>query len=348
MNSAKAIISTRRAARRPGAALRLAAGAGAILLVLFSSTAARAQVDPAPALAAPPPVLSTPDAAIETAIEEVVVAAPEPRYVAPTTRDSIGRIWAPVLINGQGPFRLVLDTGASKSAIVPRVAEQLALPVKTRGAKVRGVTGSAVVPTAKIESLQFGDLLVEDVTVPIVADVFGGADGVLGGDGLHDKRILVEFRNDRISIARSRKQPAPPGYLVVPFKYVRPLGLRTTVMVGPIKTIAIIDTGGQATIGNLALREALAQRRGEKDPFDDAVIGVTEDVQAATRVRVPTIVIGGLALRRADIRFADLHIFEHWNLLSEPALMIGMDVLGTIDSLVIDFRREELQVQTQR
>ena len=35
-------------------------------------------------------------------IEEVVVSAPEPRYVAPTTRDRIGRIWAPVLINGKG------------------------------------------------------------------------------------------------------------------------------------------------------------------------------------------------------------------------------------------------------
>ena len=28
--------------------------------------------------------------------EEVVVSAPEPRYVAPTLRDRIGRIWAPV------------------------------------------------------------------------------------------------------------------------------------------------------------------------------------------------------------------------------------------------------------
>ena len=48
---------------------------------------------------------------------EVVVQALEPRYVAPTLRDRIGRIWAPVMINGKGPFRLVLDTGASRSAV---------------------------------------------------------------------------------------------------------------------------------------------------------------------------------------------------------------------------------------
>jgi hypothetical protein len=297
----------------------------------------------------PPAVLEPPPAPPAEPVEEVLVEAPEPRYVAPTTRDRIGRIWAPVLVNGQGPFRLVLDTGASKSAIIPSVAERLALPVKTRGARVRGVTGSAVVPTARIESLEFGELRIDDITVPIVPDVFGGADGVLGGDGFKDKRIFIEFTKDRITIARSRKQPAPPGFSVIPFDYVRARGLRTYVMVGPIKTVAVIDTGGQATVGNLALRHALARRRGEKDPFDDAIIGVTEDVQAATRVRVPSIVVASdLIVRGAELRFSDLHIFEHWNLLSEPALLIGMDVLGTLDTLVIDYRREELHVRVRR
>ena len=281
-------------------------------------------------------------------VEEVVVAAPEPRYVAPTTRDSIGRIWAPVLIDGKGPFRLVLDTGASRSALVPRVVEQLGLTVKPDGARVRGVTGAAVVPTVRVRSLAFGELLVEDVTLPVVADVFGGADGVLGGVGLQDKRVVIEFRRDRISIARSRRQPAPQGFSVVPFDHTRGLGMRLPVLVGPVPTIAIIDTGGQVTVGNLALREALARRRGEKDPFDDVVIGVTEDVQPATRVRVPSIVAGELIVRRAEVRFADVYIFEHWNLTSRPALLIGMDVLGRLDTLILDYRRDEMQVKTGR
>ena len=59
---------------------------------------------------------------IDPIIDEVVVEAPQPRYVAPTLRDSIGRIWAPVFINGKGPFRLVLDTGASAPHSCPRRA----------------------------------------------------------------------------------------------------------------------------------------------------------------------------------------------------------------------------------
>jgi hypothetical protein len=88
-------------------------------------------LDPAAARCAsptpePPPAIGTatspPSAQDQPA--EVLVEANEPKYVAPTLRDRIGRIWAPVLINGKGPFRLVLDTGASHSAIISQVAER--------------------------------------------------------------------------------------------------------------------------------------------------------------------------------------------------------------------------------
>ena len=117
------------------------------------------------------------------AIEEVVVESPEPRYVAPTTRDRIGRIWAPVLINGQGPYRLVLDTGASRSALVQRVVDDLGVPVERDAVRLRGVTGTAIASAVRLERMEFGELEVRNTRVPIVADAFGGADGVLGGDG---------------------------------------------------------------------------------------------------------------------------------------------------------------------
>jgi predicted aspartyl protease len=228
-------------------------------------------------VALPAPASAASDAPAPPMIEEVLVTAPEPRYVAPTTRDRIGRIWAPVLINGKGPYRLVLDTGASRPAVIQRVVDEVGLPVQANAVRLRGATGSAVVPAVKVDTLEIGELLVENVTVPIVADAFGGADGVFGGEGLQDKRIVIEFRNDRISIARSHREPAPPGYSVVPFKYAGNRGMRVDVMVGRVKTTALIDTGAQVTVGNLALREALAHRRGESDETEDA-IGVLDTV----------------------------------------------------------------------
>jgi predicted aspartyl protease len=281
-------------------------------------------------------------------IEEVVVSAPEPRYVAPTTRDRIGRIWAPVLINGKGPYRLVLDTGATRSAVIQRVVVDAGLPLRAKPVRLRGVTGSAIVPAVLADTLEFGELVIENVTLPVVADAFGGADGVLGGEGMKDKRIHIEFLKDRISIVRSHSAAAPAGFSTVPFKYGVNRGMRVEARVGPVRTTALIDSGAQVTVGNLALREALARRRGAQDQYDDAIIGVTEDVQQAVRVRIPSIVAGDLLVKNAEIMFSDLYIFEHWQLVSKPALIIGMDVLGTLDTLVIDYRRNELQIKVRR
>jgi len=301
------------------------------------------------AQAAPPTLSPGPAGEARTApLEEVVVTAPEPRWVAPTTRDQIGRIWAPVLINGKGPYRLVLDTGATRSAVIRRVVDEVGLPLQPDAVILRGVTGSAVVSAVKAETLEFGDLLVEGTTMPIVADAFGGADGVLGGEGMRDKRIQIEFLRDRISIARSRRAPAPAGFVVLPFKHSYNRGLRIYIKVGSIRTVAVIDTGAQVTVGNFALREALVRRRGQRDQFDDSVIGVTEDIQHATRVRIPDIVAGELLVSNTEVMFSDLHIFEYWGLTTRPALIIGMDVLGTLDTLVIDYRLNELHLRLKR
>ena len=46
--------------------------------------------------------------------------------------------------------------------------------------------------------------------------------------------------------------------------------------------------------------------------------------------------------------FADFEIFEYWEMTDEPAMLIGMDVLGLVDTLIIDYRRRELQVKVRR
>ena len=278
-------------------------------------------------------------------LPEVVIAAPEPRYVAPTLRDRIGRIWAPVLIDGRGPFRLVLDTGASSSAITRQVAETLELPIAEGSVRLRGVTGTAIVDGVRVQRLEVGELIVGGMTLPIVADAFGGAQGVLGAAGLDDKRITIGFRADRITIARSHNQVAPPGWMTVPFRYSRKNGMRATIRIGTVTATALIDTGAQLSVGNLALREALKRRPARDDELTEAIIGVTEDIQLGTRVRIPAITAGDMIVRGAHIVFSDLHIFEHWRLADEPTLLVGMDIIGVLDTLVIDYRRRELQIK---
>jgi hypothetical protein len=45
------------------------------------------------------------------------------------------------------------------------------------------------------------------------------------------------------------------------------------------------------------------------------------------------------------VTFGDFHVFKVWSLLDEPALVIGMDVLGTLSEFSIDYPRREFQLK---
>ncbi len=279
-------------------------------------------------------------------LEEVVVQAREPRYVAPTQRDRIGRIWVPVYINRQGPFRLVLDTGATRSAVTAPVVDALGMSGRlSKPVMLRGVTGSATVPTLRAESLGVGELYIAPTTLPIVPDAFGGAEGLLGTEGLGDKRIYIDFRNDFINISRSRSQPAGPGFITVPtLRRGRPL-LLVEALVSGVRTVAIIDTGAQTSIANGALRVALQRRLRDASAQSDHIFGATGHMQVGEGYFVPTIHLGPLQVRQARLTFGDMNIFSHWRLVDEPALLVGMDILGLVDTLIIDYRRRELMLK---
>ncbi len=282
-------------------------------------------------------------------LQELTVTAAEPRYVAPTRRDRIGRIWAPVLINGQGPFRLVLDTGATNSAVTAKVAETLGITLNYPGTiTLQGATGSVKVPVIPVDSLEVGELLMEPKRLPIVPDALGGAEGILGTEGLGDKRITIEFRHDRITIMRSRNERAGPGFVTIPVKFMRGRLLVVDAWLGGVRVKAIIDTGGQSTLGNLALRDALAGRRSALPAVPDQVIGATLDIQIGDRVSTPALAMGDIVVRNPAMTFADFSIFKHWKMTDEPAMLVGMDVLGLIETLIIDYRRRELQVRLRR
>jgi predicted aspartyl protease len=305
---------------------------GLLAMTSWALGAAEGPADPPPTQTAAP-------------LPQITVEAPEPRFVAPTRRDKVGRIWAPVLINGQGPFRLVLDTGANSSAVNASVAQILGLaPDANQSMLLRGVTGSVVVPTIHVDLFVVGDVIVTPATLPIVTDALGGADGVLGTEGFADKRLYIDFRHDLITVTYSRATRAQPDFFTIPFELSSTGLLMTRARVGGVRVHAIIDTGGQATIGNEAMRQALIRRqiRGTHDQ----VIDVTTTSQDAESFPSPPIEMGSIQIQGARITYGDMHIFEHWHLINEPALLIGMDALGLLDVFIIDYRRHELQLRT--
>jgi len=325
---------------------------GMALVALLSAVFALSQPAAAEPLSATLPAVPLANAAAAAAapaedeIQEVKVTAREARYVAPTLRDRLGRIWAPVYLNGKGPFRLVLDTGASHSAVVAEVVADLGM-TSSGAMRLHGVTGSATVPFITVNTFVVGDMEEQSKLLPIVPDALGGADGVLGMESLEGKRIAIDFLDDKISITHSHAARAAMGYVTIPLVRSANGLLMATAYMGAIRVNAIIDTGAQATVANLALLAALQTRHRTGKMVPSSITGATDDVQAGQDMPVPPLTLGPISIQAPFITVSDLHIFERWHMTSEPAMLIGIDILGLLDSMVIDYRRMELQIRTR-
>src|SRR3954462_7821043 len=94
---------------------------------------------------------------------------PEPLFAAPTRLDRIGRVMTHVMVNGKGPFRFVIDTGASRSTLSPHLARTLGLNNSVgRNVMLNGVTGAAEVATVAVESIELGQIGLENQHLPVI------------------------------------------------------------------------------------------------------------------------------------------------------------------------------------
>jgi predicted aspartyl protease len=265
-------------------------------------------------------------------------------FASPTRLDHIGRIEVAVLIDGEGPFRFIVDTGANYSTISPGLAGKLGLtPAADSSIVINGITGTQQVPSVPILRLQAGDLMIENQHLPVVwAPLMAGADGILGVAGLKNERLVVDFQHNRVLIVRSRRGAAPKDFVRIPAKRIRGGLISVIGQVGGVRVQAIIDTGSERTIANTALRDALYRRSAQQKLKDTKVYGATADIAPGQMVVSPTIDLGSVRIGSATMVFGDFHIFDVWGLTQRPAMIVGMDILGTLTGLSIDFRQAEI------
>jgi predicted aspartyl protease len=276
------------------------------------------------------------------------LADPEPLFAAPTRLDRIGRVMTHVMVNGKGPFRFVIDTGASRSTLAPHLARALNLKASVgRNVMLNGVTGAAEVPTVRVDSIEIGALRFDKQDLPVIfTSIMGNADGILGVAGFQDQRIDVDFKRDRVSVLESNGKR--PHFSMVTTRATRNANglMIVDVRVGRrIKVKAVIDTGAERSLGNLTLQEAMNKNRRKKREVVSAVVhGATPDIADGDVQEIKEARIGDMTMTNMDVIFADFHVFKLWGLDRQPALLIGMDLLGVLERLVIDYRRNEVSM----
>lgn len=269
-------------------------------------------------------------------------------FAAPTQVDRAGRIVVQVFINGKGPFRFLVDTGADGSMISQALVRTLGLTSNhTSDVQVQGTTGVEQLPCVTIDDLRIGSIVKHNIHMPVSpSPVMTGLGGILGLAGFGPVRVLVNFRSNRVEIEPSSDRRVE-GYLGIQARRTSGGLLMVPAVVGDIPVEAVIDTGAEETLGNTALREALL-RRAARNPEDARIYGVTRQIGDGGISATPWLTLGPVVVQSLGIVYSDIPIFKIWHLDSRPALIIGMNVLGSVDALVLDYPRAQVYLRPQQ
>src|SRR5262249_13223290 len=109
-----------------------------------------------------------------------------------------------------------------------------------------------------------------------------------------------------------------------------------------IPVSCFLDSGAERTIGNPALLQLAALRVQKGQFFEVPVISVTGKTLPGQIALLPVLRLGRVRLVDISITFADLHVFQIWDLERQPAVLLGMDALSTFDSITLDFGHAEV------
>jgi Aspartyl protease len=257
------------------------------------------------------------------------------------------RLTVEVGVNGTGPYRFVVDSGADTSVIGSRLAAALRLPAGTP-VLLNSMTDSRTVERVLVGALQLGPTAFNDLELPSLDERDVGATGMIGLDALVEQRLMLDFETRRISVDDARR-PAPrfDGEIVVSARLKRGQLILTQVTANKLALDAVIDTGSEITIGNAALRQAIVRRQGQVLQKVE-VTGVTGNTMALDLAVVRELRIGGILLSNVPIAFAEVPPFQVFGLQDRPALLLGTDLMENFRRISLDFRARKVRFQLRR
>ena len=258
------------------------------------------------------------------------------------------RLSVEVRVNGRGPYQFVVDSGADTSVVGLRIARDLQLPLG-KPVILNNMTDRNIVDRVKVDELTLGPSTIRNLELPALREQDLGGAGMIGIDALASQRLMMDFEKRLIKVEDATKPPpkALPGEIVVIARRKRGQLILTQVTAAGLPLEAVVDTGSQITIGNLALRDKLIRRHRDKFQTISAtgVTGKTLDLQLAY---IAELRLGSVILRDVPVAFADVPPFEVFGLSDGPALLLGTDILETFRRVSLDFRSRKVRFQLRR
>lgn len=162
-------------------------------------------------------------------------------------------IVASVKVNGRGPYRFFLDTGAGATCIDEKTAQELGL--ENAGAiKAEGVTGSITVSYVRVDSLALGSLtLLSQKLIALPLHDLPGINtldvhGILGYDFFSRFVVRLDYANSLLSVYANGGFQPPPGTTPIPIQLEGNVPSTTATVNGTLEGAFRIDTGSGSSL----------------------------------------------------------------------------------------------------
>jgi predicted aspartyl protease len=272
-------------------------------------------------------------------------AAPDDGTAFDFANDQYQRMTVPVSIDGMGPYKFVVDTGAERTVIARELAHDLRLG-SSGTARLHSMSEVSDIATVLIRTLQVGGKSYTSIRAPALERRNLGAEGMLGIDALQAQRVSFDFARQEMTIVPSRRQQERwegDAIVVTARSRFGHLVLVDAAVEGQ-KVWVIIDTGAQTSVGNSALRHALERRHRLPEPQPVTMVSVTGGRVVADATMIKTIRLGDATIHDMPIAFADVEPFRKLDLMGRPALLLGMDALKLFDRVSVDFANRQVRL----
>lgn len=295
-------------------------------MLLMLAAALVTQAAPVPASGAPSP---------ETARS---AAAPHETL----THDNRGRPQIGVMVNGQGPFPMVVDTAAQTSLLSPSLADELHLPAMASDLTINGATGSAQAqfyPVDRFASALFDARRVGILRLPNPGST--SARGIVGMEYFARGKLVFDTTGAQVLAAPSA--PPAPGFVAHKGNVRDGTLLVVPIVINGVALLATVDSGAGVSLANHAVLKAL----GWAD--DDARLALAGGIRGATAATSAVRMARMDKVQIGPVRLADVPLFftpaPNDGAAEEPMITLGSDILGLLEGYAVDFPRGELQIR---
>jgi predicted aspartyl protease len=263
-----------------------------------------------------------------------------PRVAGATTTDSYGRAVAPISINGQGPFRFIIDTGANRSVLSQALATRLGLAPSGEDV-VHSIDGTQPAMLVNVESLSFGKLRLSSGDTPVLdGPMLGGEHGLLGVDGMAGRLLHIDFTKHCVEIYESAAQMPMKGWQSVPARMRFGSLLMVEGEIMGVHVNVLIDTGSDISLANQKFRDALRRVAAHTIEYHNGhAFTFGRPIVLTKSVWTPRVRLGHTSVDGVNAYIGNFHVFDFWGLQDEPTMLVGMDVLTRSREMAIDYEQ---------